>query len=102
MSEPDRVVRRVMIRGRVQAVGFRAFVEDMALLRGIAGWVRNRRDGAVEAVFSGERAVVADMIAACRQGPDSAHVDTVEETEAGQAALAQARAGELFSVLPTA
>jgi acylphosphatase len=101
MSEAGRVVRHVMFRGRVQGVGFRAFVEDMALLRGISGWVRNRRDGAVEAVFAGEGAVVADMIAACRAGPPSARVDTVEETEAGPAALAQARRGELFSVLPT-
>jgi acylphosphatase len=102
MSEAGRVVRHVIVRGRVQGVGFRAFVEDMALLRGIAGWVRNRRDGAVEAVFAGEPTVVADMIAACREGPPSADVDTVEETESGPAALAQARSGELFSVLPTA
>jgi acylphosphatase len=102
MSEPVRIVRHVMFRGRVQGVGFRAFVEDMALLRGIAGWVRNRRDGAVEAVFAGPREVVADMIAACRKGPPSAHVETVEETETSLAALAQARRGELFSVLPTA
>jgi acylphosphatase len=102
VSESARIVRHVMVRGRVQGVGFRAFVEDMALLRGLAGWVRNRRDGAVEAVFAGEPAVVADMIAACRQGPPSAHVDTIEESEAGPAELAQARGGELFSVLPTA
>jgi acylphosphatase len=102
MSEAARVVRHVMIRGRVQGVGFRAFVEDMALLRGIEGWVRNRRDGAVEAVFAGEREVVSDMIAACRQGPASAHVDALEDTEAGPAALAPCRAGELFSVLSTA
>jgi acylphosphatase len=101
MSEADRIVRHVMFRGRVQGVGFRAFVEDMALLRGIAGWVRNRRDGAVEAVFAGPRDVVAEMIAACRQGPGGARVDSLEEWETGPAALAQARAGELFSVLPT-
>ena len=51
MSTP--VLRRVVVRGRVQGVGFRAFVEDEARQRRIAGWVRNRRDGAVEAVFAG-------------------------------------------------
>jgi acylphosphatase len=102
MSEANRVVRHVVIRGRVQGVGFRAFVEDTALLRGIEGWVRNRRDGAVEAVFAGTSEVVADMIAACRQGPLGARVDTVDEYETGSAALASVRTGELFSVLPTA
>jgi acylphosphatase len=101
MSEANRVVRHVVIRGRVQGVGFRAFVEDTALLRGVEGWVRNRRDGAVEAVFAGSEDVVADMIAACRQGPLGARVDTIDEYETGPAALAPLRAGELFSVLPT-
>jgi acylphosphatase len=102
MSEASRIVRHVVIRGRVQGVGFRAFVEDTALLRGVEGWVRNRRDGAVEAVFAGTEGVVADMIAACRQGPLGARVDVLDEYETGPAALASVRTGELFSVLPTA
>ena len=51
MSET--VIRRVLIRGRVQGIGYRAWTEDTALLNGIDGWVRNRADGAVEAVFAG-------------------------------------------------
>jgi acylphosphatase len=101
MSQAD-VVRHVMIRGRVQGVGFRAFVEHMALKRGLQGWVRNRRDGAVEAVFAGAGEVVADMIAACRRGPGGARVDILEDWETGPAALAPRYTGELFSVLPTA
>ncbi len=60
---------RVVIAGRVQGVGFRAFVAGEAARHGIAGWVRNRRDGTVEAVFIGEGAAVDAMLAACRRGP---------------------------------
>jgi acylphosphatase len=66
----------------------------------MAGWVRNRRDGAVEAVFSGDAAAVAGMIAACREGPYGARVDNVEEREATADELALAR-GKGVSVLPT-
>ena len=50
MSEGSEIIRLVVVRGRVQGVGFRAFVEYEALRRGIEGWVRNRRDGTVEAL----------------------------------------------------
>ena len=70
-----------MFRGRVQGVGFRAFVEDEAARRGVAGWVRNRRDGTVEAVFAGDAKAVEDMIAACRKGPYAARVDGIEERD---------------------
>jgi acylphosphatase len=69
---------RVSIAGRVQGVGFRWWVEEEARRRGLSGWVRNRRDGSVEAVFSGDAAVVDDMVAACGRGPSSARVDKVE------------------------
>lgn len=95
------VVRRVIIRGRVQGVGFRAFVEYTAQDHGIAGWVRNRRDGSVEAVFAGPADTVATMIAACRRGPPGARVDAVEESEAASEVLAKRYAGETFSMLPT-
>src|SRR5262245_60510349 len=75
------VVRHVMIRGRVQGVGYRDFTERAALSRGLTGWVRNRRDGAVEAVLAGPPALVADMIAACRRGPFNARVDAIEERD---------------------
>ena len=59
----------VTIRGRVQGVGFRAWTELTALERGLEGWVRNRRDGSVEALFVGSADAVAAMVAACRHGP---------------------------------
>jgi acylphosphatase len=69
---------RVVIEGRVQGVGYRAFVEDEAAIRGLAGWVRNLRNGAVEMVLSGSAADIEDMIAACRKGPRFASVTHVE------------------------
>lgn len=71
---------RVAISGLVQGVGFRAWTEREAVLRNLSGWVRNRRDGSVEAVFSGEAAVVDDMVAACWKGPYDAMVEAVEVT----------------------
>ena len=93
---------RVVIRGRVQGVGFRAWVESMALQQGLEGWVRNLRDGAVEAVFCGPSDKVAMMLIACRQGPPAARVDGFEQWNGDNRILASRRVGELFSVLPTA
>jgi acylphosphatase len=95
------VVRRVVIRGRVQGVGYRAWVEHRARRLGLHGWVRNRRDGSVEAVFEGTEEIVAGMIASCRQGPSSAWVDDVMEETAHADSLKMRHAGEAFSVLPT-
>jgi acylphosphatase len=92
---------RVTIRGRVQGVGYRAWVEHQARTRGLDGWVRNKADGGVETLFSGPEDVVADMVASCRRGPSSARVDTVTEEPANSDALGLRRAGERFSVLPT-
>ena len=92
-------IRHVVFRGRVQGVGFRAFVEDEAVRRGVGGWVRNRRDGAVEAVFAGPEKTVGEIIEVCRQGP---RVDGVEEREAAADELAQRGHGPAFAVLPTA
>jgi acylphosphatase len=96
------VIRHVIVHGRVQGVGFRAFVEIEALRRGIEGWVRNRHDGSVEAVFSGDEIVVAEMIKTCRQGPFAARVDVLHQRDSDGDDLKLRRAGELFSVLPTA
>jgi acylphosphatase len=93
-------VRRVAIKGHVQGVGFRAFVEHAALKRGIEGWVRNRRDGSVEALFAGPPETVAAVIEACRRGPG--WVETIDEFPAGPNEAASRYPGELFSVLPTA
>jgi len=96
-----RVARHVVIRGRVQAVGYRAFVEDAALDFGLAGWVRNRRNGDVEAVFAGPSAAVAQVVQACRSGPPAARVEGLDEREATQEELALG-GGARFAVLPTA
>jgi acylphosphatase len=95
-------IRQVRITGRVQGVGYRAWVEHRARAAlDLEGWVRNRRDGSVEALFAGPEAVVADMVAVCRRGPSSARVDAVQEEPASSDALKLRRAGERFSVLPT-
>ncbi|GKQ50460.1 acylphosphatase [Bradyrhizobium sp. Ce-3] len=95
------VIRHVTISGRVQGVGYRAWVDAQANARGLEGWVRNRRDGSVEAVFAGADDVVADMIKACGRGPFSARVDRVQ-ADAGTADLLNLRgAGERFAFLPT-
>ena len=102
MSDDRRVVRHIIIHGRVQGVGYRAWTEDQAILRGLNGFVRNRRDGTVEVVFSGSAAAVAGMIDACRKGPAGAHVSNMVETDASPSLLAERRPGEAFSLLPTA
>ncbi len=69
---------RLVIFGRVQAVWYRGWTVDEATARGLDGWVRNRRDGTVEAVFQGAPEVVEAMIEACRQGPPAARVTNIE------------------------
>jgi acylphosphatase len=94
------VIRHVVFRGQVQGVGFRAFVEFEAGRRNVEGWVRNRRDGTVEAVFSGLANAVETVIAACRKGPRSGRVDGVDQRDASAKELAL-RGAESFAVLPT-
>ncbi len=69
---------RVVISGRVQGVWFRGWTVDEATARGLDGWVRNRRDGTVEAAFSGPAETVDEMIDLCWDGPPTARVDAVE------------------------
>ncbi|HUD86692.1 MAG TPA: acylphosphatase [Xanthobacteraceae bacterium] len=95
------VIVMVTIRGRVQGVGYRYWLGQQAIGRGLEGWVRNRRDGSVEALFAGPTDTVSAMIASCRRGPASARVDAVVEQPADLDALNVRRAGERFSVLPT-
>ena len=94
-------IRQVTITGRVQGVGYRAWVEHRAVAHDLKGWVRNRRDGSVEALFAGPAEVVSAMVASCRRGPSSARVDDVREEPADTEALKLRRAGERFSVLAT-
>jgi acylphosphatase len=96
-----RVIRHVIVRGRVQGVGYRAFVEREALRHGLEGWVRNRRGGSVEAVFAGPAAFVEAMVAECRVGPRSGHVDALDQREGTEDELKLRHSGERFSVLPT-
>jgi acylphosphatase len=92
------VCTRVRVEGRVQGVGFRAWVEREARALSLAGFVRNRRDGSVEALFCGASEDVAAMIARCRAGPPASGVTAVR-TEEDSAASAAPPAG--FQVLAT-
>ncbi|MEE1658226.1 acylphosphatase [Microvirga sp. CF3062] len=74
----------VLIHGRVQGVSFRAWMQHQAELRGLKGWVRNRQDGSVEAMFSGPADLVQVMLKACHQGPASALVENVETLDGSE------------------
>jgi acylphosphatase len=93
---------RLTVHGRVQGVGFRAFVEHEAGQRGLEGWVRNRRDGSVEMLIAGDTLVLHDMIEVCRRGPAVARVERMEIEEANAGDLARRQPGERFSLLQTA
>lgn len=69
---------RVLITGRVQGVGFRAWTVVTATRYNLRGWVRNRSDGSVEAVFSGEDDEVIAMVESCKQGPSNSRVESIE------------------------
>ena len=86
---------RVRIEGGVQGVGFRYWTERVATELDLGGWVRNRRDGSVEALFCGPAQDVAEMLERCRSGPRSAHVTAVEIVEEG------GTPPNAFEVLPT-
>ena len=73
--------RRVVVHGRVQGVFFRNSTQRQASSRGVAGWVRNRDDGAVEAVFEGDQDAVDALISFTQEGPSSADVDRVDVEE---------------------
>lgn len=96
-----RVCSHVVVRGRVQGVYFRAFIEEEALKLGVEGWVRNRRDGSVEALFVGSAEKVEAMLTISRRGSPASRVDAIDERPATSAELDLRRAGEMFSVLPT-
>ncbi len=91
---------RARIRGRVQGVGYRAWTERQAIARGLEGWVRNRADGSVEAVFAGEADAVASMAEALSRGPHRAEASGVEIVEEDRSALAETF-GARFVVLTT-
>lgn len=94
MSDNTRTVH-LRIEGRVQGVGYRAFVEREAARLGLSGWVRNRHDGSVEAVLQGAPAAVDAMIGLCRSGPPASRVERVEIVGEGVGAF------DGFDVRPT-
>lgn len=91
------VARRLVISGRVQGVGYRRWAEREALSLDLDGWVRNRKDGSVEALVAGDAVAVASFVEACRIGPRGAAVDDVAELPAADDPVPDG-----FSVLPTA
>jgi acylphosphatase len=93
---------RLMVRGRVQGVGFRQFVAEEAQAHGLRGWVRNRRDGAVEALVVGSEDTIAVFSEVVQRGPGSAAVEQLVAEKADEKELSLRRPGEAFSILPTA
>ena len=80
-TEKSMHARRFFVRGRVQGVGFRWFVEREAHMLGIAGWVRNNADGAVEVFAQGTSEQLASLRSRLQQGPRASRVDNVDESE---------------------
>jgi acylphosphatase len=99
MDQERRV--RVTISGRVQGVGYRDWTRQEAWARGLSGFVRNRRDGTVEAIFIGPAEPVAALCAACWQGPPAAQVTEVIVEEVDGAVAAEAGTAGAFRLLPT-
>ena len=78
MPVNELIARRLVVRGRVQGVGYRNYLEYKAGQLGVKGWVRNRRDGSVEAIVQGSLAAIAEIIECAKRGPRAAEVSTVE------------------------
>ena len=95
MTDTRAVAVQVTMHGSVHGVWYRGWTVETATALGLAGWVRNRRDGSVEAVVAGPADIVETMIARCREGPPNARVDALDRRNVGM--LAQAR----FRQLPT-
>jgi acylphosphatase len=95
------IIRHVMVMGRVQGVGYRAWTGDQAILLGLQGWVRNRSDGSVEAVFAGPQDAVMQMIEMCHRGPPPANVKSVVVSDTTPDMLRLRAGGETFSQLGT-
>jgi acylphosphatase len=89
------MAKHLMITGRVQGVGYRASFEQQARTLGLSGWVRNRRDGSVEAEVDGDPAALDAIVAWSRQGPPAARVDQVQVDDVATTAAS-------FTILPTA
>ena len=99
--DTDHRIVRLRITGLVQGVGYRAFVQDQALRLGLTGWVRNRRDGNVEALVAGPADRLGELIVACRRGPAGSAVEAVETAAAVAEALGEQRPGAPFTIRAT-
>lgn len=86
MTEAEIITLRLRVSGRVQGVGYRMSLAGVAAQLGLLGWVRNRRDGTVEAMVQGSQAAIDDLLAWAHQGPPSARVDAVQ-TAPGEGAF---------------
>jgi acylphosphatase len=95
----SRKVLRLHIAGRVQGVGFRAFIADEARTRGLAGWVRNRRDGSVETLIAGDGYAIDEMVETCRRGPYGARVENVTMENASESDLTGASGFEILRTM---
>lgn len=73
------IAKRLQVHGRVQGIGYRHWAVATATRLGLAGWVRNRADGTVEAMVEGDTAAVEEMLRACRRGPVGAAVTLIHE-----------------------
>jgi acylphosphatase len=82
MAMTEHIAVRIFVSGRVQGVWFRGWTVETAAARGLRGWVRNRRDGRVEALLIGPAEVVEAVVQACHSGPPAARVDGVERSDA--------------------
>jgi acylphosphatase len=89
MTADDRVARRVVVHGRVQGVFFRDTCRREAQARGVSGWVTNRYDDAVEAVFEGPPDAVDAMVAWAREGPRAAQVSRLDVTDVDASGLSE-------------
>ena len=101
MTQTFERIIHVRVSGRVQRVGYRAWTEGQADARGLMGWVRNRHDGSVEAVFAGTAEAIAGMAQACWRGPTAAEVGAVDVQEVGEDMLGTASM-VAFLTLPNA
>lgn len=96
MESAQRRIARIIVEGRVQGVGFRAFVAREAARLHLSGWARNRRDGSVEIVAAGPSAAIDRLAAAARRGPSASRVDTFHLEEADETALRETGAEGSF------
>jgi acylphosphatase len=101
MTDEVHGIKRLMIRGTVQRIGMRVWIEREALGLGLKGWVRNRRDGGVEVLLAGSQPAMAAMIGRCWKGPPLAKIQSIDVQDAAPDDLGHRRPGEDFSLIST-